>query len=79
MSGQHALLAASKSATWANCHGALALADYLKLPPETPNIHAASGTFSHQVAEAALRGDRLVQGHVEGIDFTADAEREARV
>ena len=80
MSGQHALLAASKSATWANCHGALALADYLKLPPETPNIHAASGTYSHLIAQRDLEGaDVPTSAKVDGFDFVIDAERQARV
>jgi hypothetical protein len=49
------LFAPSKAATWANCAGALALADYLKIADDAPSEHAASGTLTHKIGEALLR------------------------
>lgn len=65
---------------WSNCTGALAFLEAAKLPPEEPNIHAASGTLTHRISELILRDERgaILAGDkvtVEGFDFTVDEER----
>lgn len=94
MSGTHAKFAPSKSSVWASCYGALAFLEAANLPPEEPNIHAASGTLTHKMAECYLRVETNgndgadiyeAQGYavgtkhtVEGFEFTIDEDREAR-
>lgn len=81
MSVTHAVFAPSKSDTWANCAGALALAK--DLPAEPPSIYAASGTLTHQIGHMMLLGEGNYPGlyatvEVDGFKFTIDEERLAR-
>ena len=58
MSGDHAALAASKSATWVNCHGALALAKHLGIKDDDRKSEdAAAGTCTHSIAHRMLMGE----------------------
>ncbi len=50
----HAILSASKSATWLTCAGALAAAK--DKPPRPSSKYAAEGTVYHDVARRALQG-----------------------
>ena len=61
MAGTHSRFGMSKAAVWSNCKGALALIEAAKLPPETPTIHAASGTCTHSLAERYAKGQDILQ------------------
>lgn len=74
----HAILSASKSATWLACAGALAAAQ--GVPPRATSKYATEGTAYHDVARRALVnhndcvayvGERY---HVQGFDFTIDED-----
>lgn len=81
MAGQHAkIFQPSKASVWSNCMGALALTK--DLPEEPTNIHAASGTLTHSIAEDILDDGMLSNEHcvgkkitVDGFDFKIDEER----
>jgi|GEM_PF-4622828 len=81
MSGTHALFAPSKASVWSNCPGALALSK--DLPEEPSSVHAASGTFTHSIAERILNEQGigamvyqpgLAETH-DGFEFKMDPER----
>jgi hypothetical protein len=79
MAGMHSRFAPSKAAVWSRCHGALALIESAALPPEVTNIHAASGTLTHEIA-AQYATDGLLpmvgaKRIIEGFDFMMDQER----
>lgn len=94
MSGTHSIFSPSKSSVWGNCFGAIALLLAAKLPDEAPNIHAASGTLTHRMAEMFFRVeangndgadiyeaasyDVGTKHTVEGFEFTIDDDRMAR-
>lgn len=82
MSGTHAKFAPSKAAVWANCTGAIALAEAANLPPDEASEHAASGTLthtiSHDILDDGILSDDLCPGKtvtVEGFKFTIDEDR----
>lgn len=81
VSGTHSVFAPSKASVWGNCFGAIALLLAAKLPDEAPNIHAASGTLTHKIAEEILGNGTAgpyyegTKHTVEGFEFTIDSER----
>lgn len=82
MAGTHSQFSPSKSSVWANCHGAIAFLEAAKLPEEAPNEHAASGTFTHSIAERMLNNPEfepigLTETH-DGFTFKCDSAREER-
>lgn len=95
MGGSHSQLSPSKSAIWGFCYGALAYAARSNVKPGPSNIHSASGTLTHTIAECLLRVhangndgadveefkgyDVGTKHKVDGFDFTVDEDRLARV
>ena len=85
MSGTHSKLSPSKSAIWAFCYGALAYAERSGVKPSPSNIHSASGTLSHQIAESWLSNEEAptdligTKVTVDGFEFTVDDERMERI
>ncbi len=72
----HAILSASKSATWLTCYGALGAAKSVK--PRPPSIYSTEGTAYHDVARRALVEDKDCSHYigdkyeVQGFKFTID-------